>query len=268
MPSLASLTARFTIAVVLAGCAAPPNGSEGVPVQDPERVVRSGLYRPVTAPNRGRVVGTVTLDRRAADAVGVTSPAGAEAQALDYDEQPLGSAARVDEAGHFVLEGLETSRDRFVVRVQLTGPRGALRLTAIATAPRKPVDVPVLLNATTTLVADRLRRAQLLGEAEVDALSADGLARLEDVTAAYMETDEAAGVLREADGAFNAFAFDHMTDDHPGLKQLVWTLVPGLLRGWKPTVDRFSAPASPSPLPTAGPEGNRVGPPRLEGVTS
>jgi hypothetical protein len=256
------------LAIALAGCAAPPAVSGGLAVPEPERIVRSGLYRPVVAPNRGRVVGTVTLDGEGA-AAGLATPAGGQAQALDHEAQPLGEPAPVDEAGHFVLTGLKPSRDRIIVQVQLNGPRAALRLTALALAPRKAIDSPVLLNAATTLVADRLRRGQRQRELELDTLSAEALVRLEDVTAAYMEPRARTSVLREADGDFNAFAFDHMMDDHPGLKQLVWELAPGLLRGWRPPGERYVEPVSPPATgPTAPPTGNRAGPPAIPGVTS
>jgi hypothetical protein len=256
------------LAIALAGCATPPAASGGLGVPEPERIVRSGQYRPVVAPNRGRLVGTVTLD--GADvAAGLASPAGGQAQALDHEAQPLGESAPVDEAGHFVLAGLKPSRDRIIVRVQLTGPRAALRVTALALAPRKALDSPVLLSAATTIVADRLRRGQAQREVELDTLAGEALARLEDVTAAYMEPQARTAVLREADSDFNAFAFDHLMDDHPGLKQLVWELAPGLLRGWRPPGERFAEPASsPAPRQTTPPTGNRTGPPAIPGVTS
>ncbi|MEB3328611.1 MAG: hypothetical protein VKQ33_05205 [Candidatus Sericytochromatia bacterium] len=267
MPLLPPLAMRLAIALaaVMAGCASPQPASIGLAAPEPERIVRSGPYRPVMAVNRGRIVGTVVLDGAPA---GVTTAAGGEAQPLDPEGQPLAEAATVDDGGHFVLEGLKASRDRILVRVRLSGPRGTLRLTALARAPRKAVDSPVVLDAATTLVADRLQRGQRLGEVEADTLPGEALERLEDVTAAYMTAQARTAVLQEPDGAFNAFAFDHLMDDHPGLKQLVWEVAPGLLRGWRPPGERFAAPPPPSPSPTAGPPGNRVGPPAIPGVTS
>ncbi|MEB3223676.1 MAG: hypothetical protein VKS61_16500 [Candidatus Sericytochromatia bacterium] len=264
------LVARVTLAFacVVTGCAQPPSGARGLPPPEPERVVRAGQYRPTIAPNRGRLVGTVTLDQAAAAGAGLASLNGGQAEALDYADEVLAGPAPVDEAGHFVLEGLKPSRDKLLVRVRLPGTRASLRLTALAVAPRKVIDSPVLLSAASTLVADRLRRGQQLRELEVDMLDAEALARLEDVAGAFLDASERLAVPREAEASFNAFAYDHLMDDHPGLKRLTWELAPGLLRGWRPPAERFGTPPTPPPAPPSAPPGNRVGPPVIPGVTS
>lgn len=251
-------------ALALTGCVASRPASTGLAAPEPERLVRAGQYRPAVAVNKGRIVGTVTVERRALAAAGLAGIANAEALALDADGTVLTEAVAVDGAGHFVLSGLKASRSQVFVVVRVRSESAPLRLTALVSAPRKPEDLPALVNAGTTFVADRLHRGFALREVELGVIRPDALALLEDVALSYMDGDLRQQVVTEAEGDFNAFSFDHFADDHPGLKRLVYQTAPGLLRGWKPQgAEPVEPAATPVPIPSARPEGNTVGPPLI-----
>lgn len=257
----AAMTPLWCAAFLLAGCT-PPKSSAGLPAPEPERIVRTGQYRPLVAVNRGRLVGTVTVEPRALAAAGLRELTNAEAQALEADGTVLGGPVPVDKDGHFVLEGLKPSRMHVLVVVKVRSESAPLRLSALVPAPRKPADQPALVNAGTTFVADRVRRGVSVREVEVEVFKPDALTLLEDVTLSYMDTDRRFAVVTEPEGDFNAFAFDHFADDHPGLKRLVFQTAPGLLRGWRPEpAQPTAAPLAPIPTQPPRPPGNTVGPP-------
>ncbi|MEB3198294.1 MAG: hypothetical protein VKP62_13920 [Candidatus Sericytochromatia bacterium] len=221
---------------------------------------RLGAVRQIL-PNAGRLVGTLSAEAALLQRINVTSVEGATAQAVDGSGKALSEGSSVNARGHFLLYPLQPSRERLFVVVLLKGSGGTLRFRAVCNAPRKVLDIPVLLDAGTTFVADKLRLAQAQEEVALDTLRSTHLQALEDVTNAYMTPDERARVVLETRADFNAFAFDHFMDDHPPLKRLAYESSPTMLRGWEPADIYAPYRPLPTPTPRATPAVNTVGPP-------
>ncbi|MEB3284622.1 MAG: hypothetical protein VKN33_04990 [Candidatus Sericytochromatia bacterium] len=186
------------------------------------------------AANFGRLLGTVAVDPLVLNELKVDRLASGTVQAHDALGQELSTVAKIDGLGRFLLFPIEASRGQIFVTATYSVPGAVVRLSALTLAPRRREDYPLILDAGTTFVADKMRTADLLSEGAVESLTQQQIAGLEDLTNAYLGPAQRVRIVQETDHNFNAFDFDHFMDAHPVLKRAVYDVNSTLLRGWKP----------------------------------
>ncbi|MDB5099004.1 MAG: hypothetical protein JWM80_3425 [Cyanobacteria bacterium RYN_339] len=199
--------------------------------------------------NQGRVVGTIDANKATLDWAGVKSLEGSVAQAFDPDGTPLGAKVTVDKDGHFLITDLRTSRPRIFVEADVNG----LRFRATMTAPRTHKDYTVVLDAGTTYLADKLRRAALDHDVPFDKLDTILLGETETVVNTYMQDGQRRDVLEQNNPDLNAYSFDHFMDENSPVKLAVYQLSPAVLRGWTPPPVLPVAQPTPTDAPTSTP---------------
>jgi hypothetical protein len=199
--------------------------------------------------NEGRIVGTIDANQATLDWAGVKSLEGSVAQAFDPDGTPLAAKVTIDKDGHFLITGLRDSRPRIFIEADVNG----LRFRATMTAPRGRKDYPVVLDAGTTYLADKLRRAALDHDVPFDKLDTLLLNDTETVVNTYMQDGQRRDVLEQNNPDLNAYSFDHFMDENAPVKLAVYQLSPAILRGWTPPPVLPTVVATPSEEPTATP---------------
>lgn len=245
------------LVVGMLGCAA---GNVATADQETtaSRLISTSTYK-YREGNDGRIVGTIDANQATLDWAGVKSLEGSVAQAFDPDGTPLGNKVSVDKDGHFLISGLRDSRPRIFVEADVNG----LRFRATMTAPRSRKDYPVVLDAGTTYLADKLRRAALDHDVPFDKLDTLILSDTETVVNTYMQDGQRRDVLEQNNPDLNAYSFDHFMDENGPVKLAVYQLSPAILRGWTPppvlpvvvpTEEPSVEPtATPTPEPTPDP---------------
>jgi hypothetical protein len=221
--------------------------------------------------NAGKLNGTVSATSDVLALAGVSSLSEATVTAYDPDGTKLGEAIPLNADGTFSLGGLKASRPRIFVEVSVNN----VYLRAVTEAPRLATgSYEVVLDAGTTFLADKLRRAALDQEVPFDRLDEQKVGTTEEVVSLYLNDASelrtksdalTRGTLGTADGQanldLNAHLFDRFTDDHPPVKLAIYALSPGILRGWRPSPSpkaTFNSPdivATPTPRPSASPTG-------------
>jgi hypothetical protein len=237
------------------------------PIQKEGKVSNSAASRLIA--NAGKLNGTVSATADVLALAGVSSLSEATVTAYDPDGTKLADAIPVNADGTFSLSGLKASRPRIFVEVSVN----SVYLRAVTAAPRlKDGTYEVVLDAGTTFLADKLRRAALDQELPFDRLDDQKVGTTEEIVSLYLNDAAESrtksdaltrGTLGTADGQanldLNAHLFDRFTDDHPPVKLAVYALSPGILRGWKPSPSpkaTFNSPdivATPTPSPSATP---------------
>lgn len=232
-----------TLALGMLGCVV-------IPAVEDSYTPKEGVIRDTRVSyresNGGRILGTLVADSNMQSWGGVSGLGSATAQAFDSDGTAISDAVNVDDSGHFVLQSVKDSRPRIFVAVNL----GTLQFRATTEAPRTVTDYDVRVDASSTFLADKLRRAAIDQQVPFDRLDADKVKDTEDVVGVYMQSDETKTVLsRKSDFQkdLNAHEFDRFMEEYLPVKMAVFALSPSILRGWKPPKP------SPIPVPTDDP---------------
>lgn len=249
-PRVSRLPLALVALGILVGCTAPVDTpTEG---EIASRSISTTTYHYLDS-NAGRLVGTLDATPDMLKWAGVTSLEGAVAQAFDPDGTPLDAKVTIDADGHFLITGLSDSRPKIFVEADVNG----LRFRATVDAPRDHKDYDVVLDAGSTYLSDKLRRAALDHNVPFDQLNSDLVDQTTEVVNTYMQDTTRREVLEQTNPDLNAYAFDHFMDNNEPVKIAVYQLSPAILRGWTPPPTDVVASVDPnlfpSPTPTPRP---------------
>jgi hypothetical protein len=243
------------IATGVLGCSISTPPSDPAPNTPGDTHVAKTTVYPYRLANAGKIVGKVVATSAQLSAVSATDFTGAKAQAFDPDGTPLTDQVDLDSAGNFTLSGLKESRPRIFIEADVKG----LRFRASTEAPRDDQVYNVSLDAATTYLADKLRRAALDKNVPLDKLNELTVVQTAQVVNVYLKAPDGLKIIESTDADLNAYSFDNFMEDNLPVKMAVYALSPAITRGWTPPppsptpTPSFSPSPSPSPSPSESP---------------